>query len=190
MDEPIAAINEVEAQNDVVEAAGYHTDAIELRDEAQQDLTQADAYQHMGLATDATTMRTEAAHLQVTADDFDRRSGLLAEAAGDLRGEVLLSEERDHVRDLTATADAQVSEAQDRLKDPSLSEADKTTYVAQSGAATGQAAALRGREDALTLEMDADRHQATADEDEAHKGMEGRPIPGQGHPPTIKPDGG
>ena len=180
-------IQEGMAQRDERDAAALEADATTLRSDAATDHAQAAAVQAMGLPGEGQALEVTATFLEGEAGNLDAHAGLLHHAAGLERQEADVFRERD-------TAKAGASAAEDpRSRDrngPGFRRSERagpTRWLGEQGAATGEAAALKSRADALTNQAIDIGHQADAERDLARDGLPGRQWPGVGHPSNQTP---
>ena len=177
-------VQEGEAQHDLQDAAKLQADGAALHQQAATDYTEANAVEQMGAGNEGQVLRATGDALEHRAGDFDDRAGHLQHSAELEHQAADVLRERD-----TATAGASAAEihaegAQVVMDYVDLNEQDKTRWLAEQGAATGEAGALRARADALTEQGVAIDHQAGEERNAARDGLAGRQWTGTGTPPT------
>ena len=178
-------VQEGEAKNDLEDAAKLQTDATTLHQEAATDYTQANAVDQIGGAgNEGQVLRATGDALENRADDFDSRAGHLQHSAELERQAADVLRERDTADAGANAADIHAEGAQVVMDFVDLNEADKTRWLAEQGAATGEAGALRARSDALTEQGVAIDHQAGEERNAARDGLGGRQWTGTGTPPA------
>jgi hypothetical protein len=178
-------VQEGAAEHDLQDAAKLQADATILHQEATTDYTQANAVDQMGAGNEGQVLRATGDALEHRASDFDDRAGHLQHSAELEHQAADILRERD-----TATAGANAAEihaegAQVVMDFVDLNEQDRTRWLAEQGAATGEAGALHARADALTEQGVAIDHAAGEERNAARDGLAGRQWTGTGQPPAA-----
>jgi hypothetical protein len=180
-------VQEGMAQRDERDAAALEADATTLRSDAATDHAQAAAIQAMGLPGEGQVLEVTATLLEGEAGNLDGHAALLHHAAGLERQEADVFRERDSAKAGASAADIHAQGTEMVLDFVDLSEQDRTRWLGEQGAATGEAAALKTRADALTNQAIEIGHEADSERDAARDGLPGRQWPGVGHPSNQTP---
>jgi hypothetical protein len=175
-------IQEVMADNDERDAGALQADATTLRTDAGADHAQAAAIEGMGLPGEAQVLELTGTLLDAEAAGLDGRAALLHQSAGLEREAADLFRARDAATDGAKAAELHAEGAQVVLDYVDMNEQDRTRWLGEQGAATGEAAALHVRADDLTNQGIDKDHEAGADRNAARDGLPGRPWSGTGHP--------
>jgi hypothetical protein len=178
-------VQENAAKNDLQDAANLQADATTLHQGASTDHAQADAVEQMGAGDEAQVLRATGDALENRADDFDTRAGHLQHSAELQRQAADVLRERDTANAGANAADIHAEGAQVVMDYVDLNEQDKTRWLAEQGAAIGEAGALRARADALTEQGVAVDQQAIEERNAARDGLSGRQWTGTGTPPAA-----
>ena len=178
-------VQENAAQNDLTDAANLQNDATSLHQQAATDYSQANAVDQMGAGTEGQVLRATGDVLEHRADDFDDRAGHLQHSAELQREAADVLRERDTANAGARAAEIHAEGAQVVMDFVDLNEQDKTRWLAEQGAATGEAGALHARSDALTDQGVAIDQQAQQERNDARDGLTGRQWTGTGTPPNA-----
>jgi len=178
-------LQDVSAQDDLQDAAKLQADATTLHQEAATHYTQADAADQMGAGGEAQVIRSTGDVVEQRASDFDDRAALLKDSAALEHQAADVLRERDTALAGANAADIHAEGSQVVLDYVDLNEADRTRWLAEQGAATGEAGALHARADALTEQGVALDQAAGAERDAARDALPGRQWTGQGQPPDA-----
>jgi hypothetical protein len=175
------------AQADERDAGVLQTDATTLRDDGAAEHAQAAAVQGMGLPGEGqildmtgTLLEGEAAGLDDRADHLHHSAGLEREGADILR-------ERDTAAAGSTAAQIHAEGTEMVLDFVDLSEQDRTRWLGEQGAATGEASALHARAEALSGQGAAKVNEAEEERNAARDGLPGRQWSGVGHPSNQTP---
>jgi len=175
------------AEADERDAGALQADATTLRDDAAADHAQAASVQGMGLPGEGqvldmtgTFLEGEAAGLDDRADHLHHSAGLAREGADILR-------ERDTATAGSTAAQIHAEGIEMVLDFVDLSEQDRTRWLGEQGAATGEAGALHARAEALSAQGADKVHEAEEERNAARDGLPGRPWSGVGHPSNQTP---
>ena len=171
------------ARSDERDAAALQADATALRGDAAADHAQAAAVQGMGMPVEATVLDATGTMLEGEATGFDARAGMLQHSAGLEHQAADTFRERDTAAAGATAAEIHAEGAQVVMDFVDLSEQDKTRWLAEQGAATGEAGALHARADALTEQGVALDQAAGAERNAAREGLPERQWSGTGQPP-------
>jgi hypothetical protein len=178
-------VQEGSAEADLLDAAKLQADAATLHQDATTDYSQANAVDQMGAGNEGQVLRATGDALEHRADDFDGRAGHLEHSAALEREAADVLRERDTAAAGANAADIHAEGAQVVMDFVDLNEQDRTRWLAEQGAATGEAGALRTRADALTEQGVAIDQAAGEERNAARDALPGRQWTGTGHPPDA-----
>lgn len=177
-------VQENAAQHDLQDAANLQADATTLHQEAAADYTQANAADQMGAGAEGQVLRATGDVLEGRASDFDDRAGHLQHSAELQHQAADVLRERDTAAAGATAAEIHAEGAQVVMDFVDLSEQDRTRWLGEQGAATGEAGALHTRADDLTEQGVALDQAAGAERNAARDGLQGRQWTGTGQPPS------
>ena len=178
-------VQESAAQHDLQDAANLQADATTLHREAATDYTQASAVDQMGAGSEGQVLRATGDALEQRADDFDDRAGHLQHSAALEHQAADVLRERDTANAGARAAEIHAEGTQVVMDFVDLNEQDRTRWLAEQGAATGEAGALHARADALSEQGVAIDQAAVAERNAARDGLPNRQWTGTGHPPDA-----
>ncbi len=178
-------VQESSAEHDLQDAAKLQADATTLHQEAATDYTQANAADQMGAGNEGQVLRATGDALEHRASDFDDRASHLQHSAALEHQAADVLRERDTAAAGASAAEIHAEGTQVVMDYVDLNEQDRTRWLAEQGAATGEAGALHARADALTEQGVALDQQAGAERNEARDGLQGRQWTGTGQPPSA-----
>jgi hypothetical protein len=166
--------DDTQASHDETDAARLRAEAEASQRDAQRELEAATTDPQRGHPEDVGRHLNDGITDTVQSADYGQRAGKLDEAARLHGAATATFTERDDAHAAAEREDIHAEGAGMVLEfTEDMTEADRTRWVAEKGAAEGSAKALHGRSDELTEQAIDDRNQATRLEDEARGGLPG-----------------